>query len=76
MTLFTIGWLILMACQPFCGYFMPRDLVNKYIVRLCQYSRVVSDVLFFCTRLYDIRYSYLIQIICTPLYGFKYSEYS
>ena len=28
---------------------------------------------FFCTQLYDIKYSYLIQIICTQLYGFKYS---
>ena len=28
---------------------------------------------YFCTQLYDIKYSHLIQIICTHLYGFKYS---
>ena len=27
----------------------------------------------FCTEKYDIKYSYLIQIICTQLYGFWYS---
>ena len=26
-----------------------------------------------CTQLYGFKYSYLIQIICTQLYGFKYS---
>ena len=26
-----------------------------------------------CTQFYDIKYSYLIQIICTPFYDIKYS---
>ena len=34
---------------------------------------VVSWEFFFCTQLYDIKHSYLTEIICKQLYTFKYS---
>ena len=56
-----------MACQPVHGY------ETVYIVHLYFYISFV--ILFrksFCSQFYDIKYLYLILIIFTQLYGFKY----
>ena len=50
-----------MACQPIYNNFMPRGN-NIHITFICTF-----------TSLYDIKQFYLLQIICTQLYGFKYS---
>ena len=49
-------------------YFEVRELPSLYVYIFCV---VVSEELF-CMQSYDIKYSNLIQIICTQLYGFKY----
>ena len=55
--------LILMKCQLIYSYHIYIDI---YIF-LCSFIKGVFH------KLYDIKYSYLIQIIYLQLYGFDYS---
>ena len=65
--------LILMAYQLVMGYFIPRGYGIMFIV--CSYLHFLCSCFLrvFGTEFYNIKYSYLTQIICTQLYYFKYS---
>ena len=47
-----------------------RHEFNCFFSKLYIYINILC---YFCTQLYDVKYSYFIQIICIYLYDFKYS---
>ena len=59
----------LAACQSVKGYSMTRAKEIMFIVRLYLYYVCIFSYMFLGTQLYDIKYFYLIQIICTHWYG-------
>ena len=48
-----------MVCQPAWGHFMPKGLGIAYIYIFCEV---------FGSWLYDIKYSYQIELICKTIY--------
>ena len=46
---------------------------ESFLFAFCLFFLPPFFFFFFCTRFYDIKYSNIIQIIYTQLYGFKYS---
>ena len=58
-------WLILTTCQPMPGDFLPRVLGIAFIVHSYLQFFVLFLKSLFCTQLYETKYSYRIQIICT-----------
>ena len=60
-----------MSCQPVWDYFMPRVKESHTLYAPIYIFCVIVLVFVFCARSYDIKYSYLTQIDCAHLYGFK-----
>ena len=55
-----VNWFIFMAYQPLSSYFMPSGSNLDF-----NFLPNCFSTISFCKQLYDIEYSYPIQIICT-----------